>query len=169
MDKVGRVDQCCTFGIKKTSSKSLQYQPYLFINSQQLPPVKINDSFSYLGKSFNFDMNVHEIRAAVEEKIERYLSLIETIPVKNIDKIKILNTYVFSKLRWPMSIYDLGTTWVKQSCDNLITRSIRRWLDIHPGTNVSHLKLPAGKLGLNVQLNCHRKYTFRVKLRKDVF
>ena len=43
-----RVDKCCTFGIKKVSSKSAQIQPKLFINKESVPCVKLDDSFRYL-------------------------------------------------------------------------------------------------------------------------
>ena len=52
-----RVDKCITFGIKKFSSRSLQFQPKLFINTRLLPVVKNGESFKYLGRYFNFEMN----------------------------------------------------------------------------------------------------------------
>ena len=52
-----RVDKCVTFGIKKLSSRSLQFQPKLSINSEVVPPVKKGESFRYLGRFFNFDMD----------------------------------------------------------------------------------------------------------------
>ena len=51
------MDKCVTFIIKKFSSRSLQFQPKLFINSEVVPPVKKGDSFRYLGRFFNFDMD----------------------------------------------------------------------------------------------------------------
>ena len=54
---VVRVDKCFTFGIKKFSSRSLPFQPKLFINSQVVPPVKKGELLIYLGRFFNFDMD----------------------------------------------------------------------------------------------------------------
>ena len=51
------VDKCVTFGIKKFLSRSLQFQPKLLIISEVVPPVKKNESFKYLGRFFNFDMD----------------------------------------------------------------------------------------------------------------
>ena len=42
------VDKCCTFGVKKVSSKSAQIQPKLFINNESVPCVKLDESFQYL-------------------------------------------------------------------------------------------------------------------------
>ena len=43
-----RVDKCKTFGIMKCGSKSVQFQPYLRVNSHQIPTVENNRSFDYL-------------------------------------------------------------------------------------------------------------------------
>ena len=51
-----RVDKCSTFGIKKHLSKSVQYQPKLFINHLLVPRIEIGESFRYLGRYFNFNM-----------------------------------------------------------------------------------------------------------------
>ena len=77
-----RVDKCLTFGIKKLSSRSLQYKPKLFVNNKTIPTVKSGESFKYLGRYFNFEMNnkVHE------EKLQS--SLFDML--KNIDGISIL-------------------------------------------------------------------------------
>ena len=48
-----RVEKFITFGIKKFSTSSLQFQPKLFINSKIVPPVKNGESFKYLGRFFN--------------------------------------------------------------------------------------------------------------------
>ena len=36
-----RVDKCSSFGIKKRSSKSIQYQPKLFVNNQLIPRIEL--------------------------------------------------------------------------------------------------------------------------------
>ena len=51
-----RVDKCITFGEKKATTKSIQYQPKLFINNQLIPRVDNGDSFKYFGRYFDFGM-----------------------------------------------------------------------------------------------------------------
>ena len=46
-DMIIRVDKCVTFEIKKSSSRSLQYEPKLFINNEIVPTVESGDSFKY--------------------------------------------------------------------------------------------------------------------------
>ena len=52
-----RVDKCVTFGTKKSSTKSIQYQPKLIIDGILVPAVKNSESFRYLGRHFDFDMS----------------------------------------------------------------------------------------------------------------
>ena len=47
-DMIIRVDKCITFGIRKSLTKSTQFQPQLLINSALVPQVKANESFRYL-------------------------------------------------------------------------------------------------------------------------
>ena len=56
------VDKCVTFGIKKSSTKSIQFQPKLIIEGNLIPSVKTGDSFRYLGRHFDFNMsnNIHK-------------------------------------------------------------------------------------------------------------
>jgi hypothetical protein len=45
-----RVDKCCTFGIKKALTKSIQYLPKLLINNQLIPTTRLGENFQYLGR-----------------------------------------------------------------------------------------------------------------------
>ena len=58
-----RVDKCVAFGMKKFSTRSMQFQPKLFINKEIVPSVKSGESFRYLGRYFNFEMDDKTIRS----------------------------------------------------------------------------------------------------------
>ena len=57
-----RVDKCSVFGIKKSKTESVQYQPYVTINRERVRPIKNCDSFTYLGKDFNFNMYCDHVK-----------------------------------------------------------------------------------------------------------
>ena len=105
-----RIDKCHVFGIKKIGTKSCQYCPYLSINRERIPPVKINDSFTYLGKDFNFGMDCTKIKDNIIDNIWKYIKIIDVLPLHPKNKILIVQRFVFSKLRWSFSIYDLTET-----------------------------------------------------------
>ena len=56
-DMIIRVDKCSTFGIKKATTKSIQFLPKLLINNRLLPKINIGESFQYLGRYFDFEMS----------------------------------------------------------------------------------------------------------------
>ena len=55
-----RVDKCKTFGIQKQGTTAVQFLPKLLTNNSVIPPVKINEQFTYLGRHFNFQMDDEE-------------------------------------------------------------------------------------------------------------
>ena len=119
---------------------------------ERVPTTVIGSSFTYLGKSFSFNMNVQNVREDILNDLEIYITKIDKLPIHPKLKIHILTTYVYSKLKWPMSIYKLGDTWIKQKCDMLVVNYVRRWLNFHPGANIKHLCLSCKRLGLNLKL-----------------
>ena len=44
----------------------------------------------------------------------------DRLPLKPLDKIRVVNTYVYSKIKWEFSIYKLSTAWVKLHLDNIL-------------------------------------------------
>ena len=147
-----RVDKCCTFGIKKNGNKSTQYHPYLKVNNEMIPPVKINDCFVYLGKFFSFNMKCDNIKQELKSEVVKYIDILDRVPLHPKNKLMILSRYVYSKLRWRLSIYNLTKTWVIQNLDSLIIEYVKRWLSLPQGANTRHLFLPTKHLGLKFSL-----------------
>ena len=56
-----RVEKCKTFGICKRNASSVQTFPELFVNQQKIPTLHNNESFKYLGRYFNYAMNINAI------------------------------------------------------------------------------------------------------------
>ena len=56
-DMIIRVDKCCTFGIKKSLTKSFQYLPKLIIKNSLIPVIEMGKSFCYLGRYFDYEMS----------------------------------------------------------------------------------------------------------------
>ena len=81
------------------------------ISGQKIPTVKRDESFKYVKISFNIGMDLHQTNK--ELKFEKYLYEIDRLPLKSLDKIRIVNTYVYSKIKWEFIIIYLSlTTWV---------------------------------------------------------
>ena len=145
------IDKCHVFGIKKIGTKSCQYCPYLIFNCERIPPVKIDDSFTYLGKDFNFGMNCTKIKDNIIDDIWKYVRKIDVLPLHPKTKTLIVKRFVLSKLRSSFSTCDLTETWVKQKIDDtILNKYYRKWPNMPISGNISHLRLPTKTLGLNI-------------------
>ena len=62
-DLIVCVDKCSNFGIKKNGNSSTQFKPYLKINNKVIPPVKLNGTFTYFGKTFSYIMSIDKVKS----------------------------------------------------------------------------------------------------------
>ena len=133
--------------LKKNGTKSCQYCPYLTINPERIPPVKADDSLTYPGKG----VDCTKIKDNIINDIWSYIRKIDVLPLNPKKKTLTVRRFIFSKLRWPFSIYHLTETCVKQNIDDAnLKKCYRKWLNMPISGNISHLCLPAKYLGLNI-------------------
>ena len=76
-----RVDKCCTFGIKKALTKSIQYLPKLLINNQLIPTTRLGENFQYLGRYFNFNMSDEKHKSELTSLAEELMADIDSKPL----------------------------------------------------------------------------------------
>ena len=102
-----RVDKCVTFEMRKQSTKSIQFQPKLFINSELVPPVRADDSFRYLGRHFDFSMSNAMHKSELLEILGSLMSDIDMLPIHPENKLLLYQRHVLSKLPWHLTVADL--------------------------------------------------------------
>ena len=127
-----RVDKCVTFGMKKVRTKSVQYQPKLFINSQLVPCVSTGSSFKYLGRYFDFQMSNYMHKSELFDMTNTILAQIDQLPLHPKYKILLYSRHLRSKISWHFTVADLSNTWVSENLDNTVASYVRKWLKI-PG------------------------------------
>ena len=73
--------------------------------------------------------------------------------------------YVYSKIKWDLSIYDLSETWVKENTDSNLNRLYRKWLQFPFSANIPHLHMSQNKLGLDITsaTNLYNEYKLSVR------
>ena len=118
------VDKCVTFGMRKQSLKSIQFQPKLFMNSELVPPVKADDSFRYLGRHFDFSMSNAMHKSELLEILESLMSDVDILPIHPKSKVLLFQRHVLSKLSWHLTVADLSKTWVCKNLDNKVSKYI---------------------------------------------
>ena len=107
---VVRVNKCKSFRITKNVCQSVQFEPNLVICREKIPAVESNKSFEYLGKTFNFEMKINKVQEELEKRVISYLTVIDKLPLHPKFKIQISTRYVFSKIRWTLTIYEFPIT-----------------------------------------------------------
>ena len=147
-----RVDKCTTFGIKKFSTRSLQFQPSLLINHAPVPTVRQGESFRYLGRYFDFAMSNQVHKNKLSSLFTELLKEIDSLPLHPKNKLLLYSRFVLSKVSWHFTVADLSKTWVTENLDNLVSKYIRQWLDLPVSATLSSIILSKNQFGLNMIL-----------------
>ena len=117
-----RVDKCSTFGIRKQSSRSVQYKPKLFVNHLLVPRIEIGESFRYLGRYFDFNMSDAKHQSEICDLFDDIISRIDKLPLHPQNKILLYSRYLLSKISWDLTITDISQTWVCETLDCIATK-----------------------------------------------
>ena len=162
-----RVDKCVIFGIKKFSSRSLQFQPKLFINSELLPVVNSGESFKYLGWYFNFEMVNKKYKEHLKSCLLDIMKLIDSLHILPKNRLLLYQCYFLSKLSWHLTVSDLSKTWAIENLDNVVVRFVGQWLDLQfralSFTTINMVSISSFLLlnPFNVKLSCKILYYLR--------
>ena len=97
-------------------------------------------------------MKPEKIKEELKSELSLYANDIHRLPIHPANKITIVMRFVYSKIRWRLSCYDIALTWVIQNLDPIVRDFAKRWLNMHQGANTRHLYLPASKLGIKFSL-----------------
>ena len=84
--------------MKKPATGSIQYLPHVIVQRERIPPVELNESFIYLGKQFNFGLNIENIETDIMNDMTNYVRIIDKLPLTPLNKISIVQVYVLNKL-----------------------------------------------------------------------
>ena len=146
-----RVDNCIVFRTNKFSTRSLQFQPKLIVNSKSVPTVKNSESFKYLGRFFNFEMNSKDHKDHKDlllSSLHDVLKTVDTLHIHPKNKLLLYHRYILSILSWYLTVTDLSKTWICEHLDNVITIYVRQWLDLLISATVSTIILSCNNFGL---------------------
>ena len=94
-------------------------------------------------------MNIDNVKEKLIAQNVLYITTIDRLPLTTLNKLSIIQQYVYSKYRWLFSIYNLSETWVVQNIDNVIGKYVRKWFQLPICANIDHLSFPTNKLGVN--------------------
>ena len=76
-----KANKCHSFGICKKGTTSTQYKPKLYLDNALVPPVRLNDCFTYLGCFFDFKMSDDKHKSEFIETITDQTEIIGKLPI----------------------------------------------------------------------------------------
>ena len=95
-------------------------------------------------------MDACATKTLLDTGVTKYLKIIYKLHINALNKIEIVQRYVFSKVKWKFSICNLRESWVSENTDNTINKHYKKLLQQPISSNTTHLKLPKTKLELNI-------------------
>ena len=143
-----RIDKCQSFGMRKLNGLYSQFLPNLTIDDDNVPAVKMNESFKYLGKIFDAKMDNFEAKSLLKLRLEKLLKTTSDLNIKAQLKLKILRSYISSQISFDLRMYDFSYTWISTQLDGLINNHVSQWLDLPISTCISQfMELPKNEGG----------------------
>ena len=79
---------------RSKSTSAEQYEPVIIVNHERVPPVEFV-SVSFIGKSFSFAKKCDPIKDELSVEISSLVTTIDTLPLKQFNKILIITRYIF--------------------------------------------------------------------------
>ena len=132
------INKCRCFGIKKNGNQSNQFTPYLKVNNEIIPAFNLNDLFVYLAREFCYNMSSENVKCDLVKRLSNYLENRHSFFTSKTKK-NILAKFLYSKVKWDLTIYHFPKTWIVQNLYNKENRYICKWLSIPISGNVNHL------------------------------
>ena len=111
--------------------------------------IKDGESFLYLGRHYNFDMNDQEHKKELTESLKNFMEKIDGLDVHPKNKMLIYQKYVLGKISWHLTVTNISITWIKENLDNMVSNYVRSWLEQPVSGTLKIATLTRGKYGIN--------------------
>ena len=96
-----------------------------------------NNPIKFLGSHITFKMKTSKTYDFIRDKVDSTLTNIDSVNIKNEYKLKILNDYALSSMRYMLTVHDLHATHLGQ-LDTLLDKYIKKWMGIpRCGANIA--------------------------------
>ena len=172
-----RTDKCSTFGMRKQDGKYIQYKPNFSIGDEYVPVVNIGESFTYLGKHFDFNMDNQKAKQQLKDKLTFLLRTTSGLDIKPQQKLEILKKFIPTQLSFELRIHDFSYTWIEQTLDSLIGNAVRDWMTFPISTCVKEIPaLPKNQGGFDIpsqksvaqRLRLTQRYMLKFNKSEDI-
>ena len=105
-----KASKCHSFGIYKKGTTSIQYKPKVYLDNALVPPVKLDDCFTYLGRQFDFKMSVDKHKIELIETITDQIEVLDKLPLHPKNKLKLYQQCTLSKVNSHLTVTKISNT-----------------------------------------------------------
>ena len=140
-----RVDKCVAFGLKKSSTRSMQFQTKLFINKEIAPSLKSWESFAFI-------LTLRWMIKTIRSKYNIFCWICYSVWIRLQSYHQTSYFYIIIELSSSLAVTNLSKTWVVENLDSVIARFVRKWSELPISATLGGIILPQNKFGLNFQL-----------------
>ena len=119
-----KASKCHSFGICKKGTTSTQCKPKLYLDNALVPPVKLDDCFTYLGCHFDFKISEDKHKRELIGTITNQIEIIDKLLIHK-NKLKLYQQWTLSKVSWHLTVTIISNTWIKNKFDNIVSQYIR--------------------------------------------
>jgi hypothetical protein len=162
-----RLDKCSSFGMMKKGSNYIQIFPKISLNSGDIPPNPLGDSFKYLGRLFSFDMKGELEKTDILNKLSKYLTILSKLKIKPQTKLKVLDRFIIPQFSFSLRVCNFSATWVSEVLDSLCVKHIREWIEAPISQCVKEwLVCPRNKCGMGIASIKNRFERLQLSKRK---
>ena len=92
-----KASKCHSFEICKKGTISTRYKPKLYLENALVPPVKLDDCFTYLGRHVDFKMSDDKHKSELIETITDQIEIIDKLPLHSKNKLKLYQQWTYRK------------------------------------------------------------------------
>ena len=103
---------------------STQTKPKPCVNGEITPPLQDDESFTYLGRYFNFSLNNQKYKAELLDTRTASLNNINKLPFYPNSKLNLYNKVPSKQIIMAFKIAEIPETWVKENLDSSFLRSL---------------------------------------------
>lgn len=91
-------------------ASSTQYKQKLYLDNRLVPPVKLDDCFTYLGRHFDFKMTDNKHKSELTETVTEQIEIIDKFPLHPKNKLIPYQQWTLSKISWHLTITNISNT-----------------------------------------------------------
>ena len=91
-------------------ASSTQYKQKLYLDNALVPPVKLDDCFTYLGRHFDFKMTDNKHKSELTETVTEQIEIIDKFPLHPKNKLIVYQQWTLSKISWYLTITNISNT-----------------------------------------------------------